>query len=303
MIKTVTAINYLREEVKIKLSDMSPSHGLIITDMSGLGPPKANINTTTISSGDGSIYNSARLDDRNITMNLLFADAPSIEAARQNTYRYFPVKKPITLKIDTDNRSVYTVGYVESNEPTIFNDKESCQISIICPDSHFYSNALNETVFSGIEPDFEFPFSNESLSENLLNFGNIIKPTRSRNIYYDGDDEIGIVIKIHALGDISDITIWNTRTKEKMKIYADKLKTITGSALKKGDDIIINTEDGYKSVKLLREGKYTNIINCIDRFSDWFKLSKGSNTMAFEANAGYNNIVFKIENKISYEGI
>lgn len=302
MIKTVTAINYLREAVKIKLSDMSPSHGLIITDMSGLGPPKANINTTTISSGDGSIYNSARLDDRNITINLLFVDAPSIEAARQNTYRYFPVKKPITLKIDTDNRSVYTVGYVESNEPTIFSDKESCQISIICPDSHFYSNALNETVFCGIEPDFEFPFSNESLSENLLNFGNIMI-NKARNIYYDGDDEIGIVIKIHALGDISDITIWNTRTKEKMKIYADKLKTITGSALKNGDDIIINTEDGYKSVKLLREGKYTNIINCIDRFSDWFKLSKGSNTMAFEADAGNNNIVFKIENKISYEGI
>lgn len=302
MIKTVTAINYLREEVKIKLSDMSPSHGLIITDMSGLGPPKANINTTTISSGDGSIYNSARLDDRNITIKLLFADAPSIEAARQNTYRYFPVKKPITLKIDTDNRSVYTVGYVESNEPTIFSDKESCQISIICPDSHFYSNALNETVFYGIEPDFEFPFSNESLSENLLNFGNIMI-NKARNIYYDGDDEIGIVIKIHALGDISDITIWNTKTKEKMKIYADKLKTITGSALKNGDDIIINTEDGYKSVKLLREGKYTNIINCIDRFSDWFKLSKGSNTMAFEADDGNNNIVFKIENKISYEGI
>lgn len=302
MIKTVTAINYLREEVKIKLSDMSPSHGLIITDMSGLGPPKANINTTTISSGDGSIYNSARLDDRNITIKLLFVDAPSIEAARQNTYRYFPVKKPITLKIDTDNRSVYTVGYVESNEPTIFSDKESCQISIICPDSHFYSNALNETVFYRIEPDFEFPFSNESLSENLLNFGNIMI-NKARNIYYDGDDEIGIVIKIHALGDISDITIWNTKTKEKMKIYADKLKTITGSALKNGDDIIINTEDGYKSVKLLREGKYTNIINCIDRFSDWFKLSKGSNTMAFEADAGNNNIVFKIENKISYEGI
>lgn len=302
MIKTVTAINYLREEVKIKLSDMSPSHGLIITDMSGLGPPKANINTTTISSGDGSIYNSARLDDRNITIKLLFVDAPSIEAARQNTYRYFPVKKPITLKIDTDNRSVYTVGYVESNEPTIFSDKESCQISIICPDSHFYSNALNETVFYRIEPDFEFPFSNESLSENLLNFGNIMI-NKARNIYYDGDDEIGIVIKIHALGDISDITIWNTKTKEKMKIYADKLKTITGSALKNGDDIIINTEDGYKSVKLLREGKYTNIINCIDRFSDWFKLSKGSNTMAFEADDGNNNIVFKIENKISYEGI
>lgn len=302
MIKTVTVINYLREAVKIKLSDMSPSHGLIITDMSGLGPPKGNINTTTISSGDGSIYNSARLDNRNITIKLLFVDAPSIEAARQNTYRYFPVKKPITLKIDTDNRSVYTVGYVESNEPTIFSDKESCQISIICPDSHFYSNALNETVFYGIEPDFEFPFSNESLSENLLNFGNIMI-NKARNIYYDGDDEIGIVIKIHALGDISDITIWNTKTKEKMKIYADKLKTITGSALKNGDDIIINTEDGYKSVKLLREGKYTNIINCIDRFSDWFKLSKGSNTMAFEADAGNNNIVFKIENKISYEGI
>ena len=62
---------------------------------------------------------------------------------------------------ETDNRMCETTGWVESNEPTIFSREEGCQISVICPDPYFYSLSKDSTIFSGIEPALEFPFSNE----------------------------------------------------------------------------------------------------------------------------------------------
>lgn len=302
MIKTITVINYLGEQIKISLSEMHPSHGLVISDISGLGPAKGNISSTSLSNGDGSVYNLARLDERNIVIKIIFDPDSNIETTRQLTYKYFPVKKQIMLKIDTDNRSAYAIGYIESNEPTIFDEMESCQISIICPDPFFYSNEIIETWFYGIEPGFEFPFSNESLSEKLIEFSSIMN-RKARSIYYNGDDEIGITINIHTLGPVGDIVIWDINTKQKITVYADKLKKVTGSSLINGDDIIINSEKGNRYIRLLRAGHYTNIINCIDRYSNWFMLTKGENIFSFEATTGQDNILFRIENRNLYEGV
>ena len=78
MIRSVTVTNYLGEWVKITLADDRPEHGLLIKSIEGLGPAKANINTTYLATNDGSLYNSARLEERNIVMQLYFSDAPRI---------------------------------------------------------------------------------------------------------------------------------------------------------------------------------------------------------------------------------
>ncbi len=305
MIKSITVTNYLGEWVKINLTDDDPEHGLLVKSIEGLGPAKANINTTDLATNDGSLYNSARLDERNIVLQLYFADAPRIEDARQNTYKYFPIKKFLEFLVETDNRIVKTNGYVESNEPDIWSDLESNQISIVCPDPYFYSageNGLNVTIFYGVEPLFEFAFDNNSLDEDLIEFGSIENQTE-RSVYYDGDAEIGITITIHAIGEARNITIYNTGTREIMKIDTDKLEELTGSGIIAGDDIIISTVRGEKSIRLLRRGRYTNILNCLDKGSDWFQLAKGDNIFAYVAEYGSENLEFKIENRIIYEGV
>lgn len=305
MIKSVTVTNYLGEWVKINLMDDEPEHGLLIKSIEGLGPAKASVNTTNLATNDGSLYNSARLEERNIVMQLYFADAPRIEDARQTTYKYFPIKKFLEFLVETDNRIVKTNGYVESNEPDIFSERESAQISIVCPDPYFYSageNGTNITIFYGVEPLFEFEFDNDSLDENLIEFGSIENQTE-RSVYYDGDAEIGVTITIHAIGEARNITIYNTGTREVMRIDTDKLEALTGSGIIAGDDIIITTVRGEKSIRLLRTGRYTNILNCLDKGSDWFQLSKGDNIFAYVAEYGSENLQFKIENRIIYEGI
>lgn len=303
MIKSITVTNYLGESIELEL-DKPDKTGFLITSIEGLGPVKANINMSELSTMDGSKYNSAKAESRNIVLGISFCDTGdiSIEDLRQKTYKYFPLKKPLSLTIKTDNRESMVDGYVESNEPTMFKKQTGTQISIVCPDSYLYSKNTDVTVFSGIEPLFEFPFENNSLVENVMEFGEIRNKTENV-VTYHGDAEIGVTISIHTLGDVEHITIFNTLTREIMKIDTDKLAKHTGSILVNGDEVTICTVKGHKSATLLREGVVYNIINCLNRDADWFQLGKGDNLFAYAVESGNSNVHFTVSNRISYEGV
>lgn len=304
MIKSVTITNHLDESIKLDLFNPEES-GFIIKSIEGLGPVKANINFKELATNDGSIDNSARLSSRNIVMSLQFMESPTIEETRLKSYKYFPIKRNIKFLIETDSRICGTIGRVETNVPTIFSNAEGCQISILCPNPYFYSageNGTNQTIFYGTEPLFEFPFSNESLTEDLIEFGSIENRTEGR-IYYDGDAEIGITIQIHAVGEAEGLVIYNTKTREIMRINDDKLKSLMGSGIQAGDEITITTSRGEKGIYMLRSGVVTNILNSLEKPIKWFQLSKGDNTFAYTASAGLTNLQFRIENKVIYEGV
>lgn len=301
MIKSLTVTNYLGESIKLELRFPEKS-GFLVQSIDGLGPANSSINISEMATNDGGKYNSARCSTRNIVLSLKLLDVPSIETVRQKTYKYFPIKKPLTIAIETDNRVCYATGYVESNEPDIFSKWETTQISIVCPDPYFYSVNKTVTVFSGKEPSFEFPFSNESLTDDKIIIGEIKNETEE-TVFYRGDSEVGVFITIHAIGLCKNITIFNTGTREKMFIDTAKIETLTGSHLIAGDDVYISSVKGDKFVTLFRNGVYTNILNCVSRDSDWFNLTKGDNIFAYSAIEGSEYLQFKIENRIVYEGV
>lgn len=307
MIHSLAVTNYLGDRIRLELG-RPENTGFLIKSITGLGPVKANVNTTEVATNDGSMFNSARLSQRNIVIQMAFVNTvygEDIEEVRQKSYKYFPIKKNVELIIETDNRYVRTKGYIESNEPDIFSKQEGSQISIICPDPYFYSaseDGNNITDFYSIDSVFEFPFSNESLSDPLLIFGEIQIKTEGV-ITYHGDSEIGVMIYIHAIGPATNINIYNTETREVMSINTTKLEALTGKGIVASDDIIINTLKGEKSITLVREGVSYNILNCLDKNTDWFTLVKGDNIFAFTAESGVTNLQFRIENKVIYEGV
>lgn len=307
MIYSLAVTNFLGDRIRLELGKPENT-GFLIKSITGLGPVKANVNTTEVATNDGSMFNSARLSQRNIVIQMVFVNSiygEDIEEIRQKSYKYFPIKKSVELVIETDNRYVRTTGYIESNEPDIFSKQEGTQISIICPDPYFYSaseDGDNVTDFYSIDPMFEFPFSNESLTEPLLVFGEIQIKTEGV-ITYSGDSEIGVMIYIHAIGPAEHINIYNTETREVMTIDTAKLEKLTGRGLIAGDDIVINTLKGEKSITLVRDSVSYNILNCLDKNTDWFTLVKGDNIFAFTADSGVTNLQFRIENKVIYEGV
>ena len=308
MIKKVTVINYLGESLEMPLENPYDC-GFAICSISGLGPVKANINTTDLATDDGSVFNSARALKRNITMSLKFFESSqrTVEDVRQSSYRYFPLKKPLTLIVETDNRLAYCTGYVESNEPDIFSSDERANISIICPDPWFYEyggSGGTIEIFSNIHALFEFEFPSIE-GQDELEFGEY-DDSSSGVLNYEGDVEVGAIITMHMLGNATGIEIFNNTTHQLMSINTDVIATIMadhGGALKAADDIIICTEPGRKGATLRRGGFDYNILNALGINSDWIYLVRGGNLLGFNASSGEENIQMTVESEMAYEGV
>lgn len=304
MIKKIIVTNYLGDKLEMELTRPSAS-GIYIRNITGLGPGQATVNLTEMVSNDGGKFNSARLPSRNIVLTLGFLFDPMIEDVRHKTYRYFPLKRPVTIYVETDRRKGEIVGYVESNEPVIFSKEETTVISVMCPIPYFYSageDGTNVTVFSGIEPLFEFPFSNESLTEDLIEMGNILEITE-KVIYYTGDADVGIFIEATMRGNVHNLVIANETTGQTMSINSNKVQQLTGSDFIYGDVLKISTLRGEKYLTLTREGIVYNIFPALDRSSDWLTLVQGDNVVHYLAETGTYDIQFRVENKILYYGM
>ena len=301
MIRQVSVINHRNERLDIPLSYPEQSE-LVIRKVTGLGPVKANINITDIVTSDGGIFNSARFTDRNITLDLLFY-GEDVEAIRHKIYKFLPVKKKCQLVIEAGHRTSVIDGYVEQVDPNIFSKEEGCTVSIVCPNPYFYANDITYTLFSGVDAGFEFPFCNDSLTDKLLVMGEI--KIRSENIIsYVGDSDVGMTMHIHLIGPVGDITIWNLDLRKRITLLANRVSTlIGGQTFKARDDIIIKTERGEKSITLYRDGNSYNILGALDKGSEWLRLYKGDNVVAFTTTSGNEHLQFRIENKTLYEGV
>lgn len=305
MIKSVIVTNDAKESLQIDLTNPWGS-GFNIASMKGIGPVKAAVNTTALGTQDGAIFNSAHIATRNITMEVYLvptSDGCSIESIRHKSYKFFPVKQPITLTFVTDIRSVAITGFVESNEPDIFQQREKISLSIICPDPYFKGAGDDNTVITSFfanEPSFEFPwFDDNSPSLELSQ----MRLYYEKDIWYEGEIETGAIYQIHAMGSITNPSIYNTETRESFKLDSNRIKDRTGDFIKYGDVITISTIAGDKYVKLTRNAKEYNIMSAIDKNSDWLELKHGDNMFAFNADSGKDNIQLTIYAPMLYEGV
>ena len=314
MVTALKVTNYLGETLSIDPFDPESS-GFLITDIKGITPNKADINFTSITTNDGGLYNSARIGTRNITMKLVYFPHPTIEQTRLLSYKYFPVKRPITLEFKTENRQAQIQGYVESNDINIFTKTEYSSISVVCPDPYFYSTGPDgeiDVVFAGTAPKMRFSFPSKSEGGTIVDGrGNTTKALlmgdiqtfREQVLTYNGDSEIGAEIIFRALGAVGNVTIYNRITNESMMVNADKIAELTGSGIIAGDVITIYTYRGNKQVLLLRNGITTNIINCLDKNTVWLQIRKGDNVFAFSATSGAIDLQVEIKTKTIYEGL
>lgn len=130
-----------------------------------------------------------------------------------------------------------------------------------------------------------------------------IRKVAEHTFTYDGDAETGVVMILKANAEVDDIRIYDIITGEYFAIDATKIETITGTKFDYGDEIHISTVSGDKYVRLLRNGIWTNIINCVDRGSTWFVVRPGLNTFAYNVDTGLVNLDFKITYNVAYQGV
>lgn len=181
MIKTVTVTNYVGDSLEISMANPYIS-GLAITNIDGIASLDATINTTDVATNDGAVYNSARVNTRNIVLTLkpITTDTQIIEQGRLKIYKYFPVKKYLTLAFVTDTRHVQIHGYVESSEAEVFSELETVQISIICPNPYFEDFEPQIVDFFSVDNNFKFPFTGPKF-DDIITLNNYLQYRKTPN--------------------------------------------------------------------------------------------------------------------------
>lgn len=301
MIDSIVVTNHLGESMTLELANPEKS-GLAVLGIEGLGPSKADVSMFNQAGADGGFFNSARANSRNILLRLQFVGSSPVELTRAKTYKYFPVKRKINIKIYTTNRNVEVDGYVESNEPEIWRKDPGTVISVMCPSAYFTDlDGPLVTTFASITPTFEFPFSNEGESP-VLQMGTI-NQLSSSSVVYTGDASVGVEIYIYAYGFAEGITITLVETGQVMSISDAQIATITGDTIDNGDVIVISTVRGNTFARLTRAGVTHNIRNALGTYPPWFKLEVGDNQFSFAATTGLTVLDFEIKCDLLYYGV
>lgn len=218
MIQSVIFTNRFGKTFRCELGDSVSNGGIAITNITGIGPGASDIHVSEIATSDGGLYRSSRNKTRHITFNITLVDYVDdlgyhdAEEARMHVYDFFHIKHKIRAIFVTDKRNLGIYGYVDTLDVAVFSSSETVQISLTCPEYYFYEiGPTGDSITADIPTAgmFEFPFSNESLRNPLIQFGDVDNVCEFV-FDYGGDAETGFDIVIEFLGSVvSELTITN----------------------------------------------------------------------------------------------
>lgn len=261
-----------------------------VTEIQGLNPPDATINTSQVALIDGAKFNSAKLNMR--TINVAFAIEYEAAKNRIEVFKVLKSKQWVKLYYNGDYRQVFITGYIQSIGITYFAMKQIVTCAILCPSPYF--NEAQEIVDSlvNIISSFHFPFS--STAEPQLVMGNISNDI-GMVVENDGDVDTGIIMVLYARTPVSNPKVYNYITKDFIGVQYD---------MEAGDQITIDTRKGEKSVTLLRSGVETNLFNYLMQGSTWLQLDANGSTFVHEVGTGEaSSLNLTIKHYNLFEGV
>ena len=261
-------------------TNVSNSTGFVIDKIDGLGPVDADVNMSEMAI-DGDHYNSSRVGKRNIVLTLKFYSetGTGIEEVRHKSYELFPKHVPIYLEVETDERTVYSVGYVEKNEPDIFSSESGNEVSILCEDPKMYGDHEEVSLSVGEET---IEYEGEVESATVFEF------------------EIGTAI-IAAVSDGTPAFTLSCSKPDGTSQSIDIFTPVEGYAV--GDKLRLSCLPGKKAF-VWTDGADVdhNSLNLISQNPDWITLKPGNNSIRVDdPNSALSSIVMIYDN--CYEGV
>lgn len=280
-------------ELKVKndkgeVLNLSTSPKYTVYKVTGLQPPAVAINSSSNATTDGSTVNSLRAGTRNIVVYMALEG--DVETSRIELYKYFPLKRRITLYFKNGSRDVNIEGYVEVIECDLFAKKQIAQVSILCPQPYFKAAEELVSYFSDISALFQFPFS---MAAEGVEISSITRNVR-KSIINTGDVESGLIIDLYAVGEVLNPVIYDVFQRTHIKLMFKMLA---------GDRIVINTNAGAKSISLIRGGVTSNVMGYMYPDSTWLTLGAGDNVFTYECDSGSDNLQLTFTASILYGGV
>jgi phage-related protein len=276
------------ENEKHEQLELTNNENYDVISIDGLNPPAALINMIEISGVDGAHFNSSRINTRNIVI-MINIKAP-VEKNRIALYAYFKAKRYVKVIYRNESRDVYAEGYVETFENDLFTMLQQPQISIICPNPFWLSSQDTSVEFSSTQALFEFPMDNPV---GGLEFSSIDRLTTT--LINAGEVATGGIIRLRATSDgVQSPTFYNRTTGAYFGL---------STSMQEGDEIVINTLTGEKSVKRIRSGTETNLLSLRTSGSAWIVFEPGENEISYSATHGQAYLKVSVELTQKFEGV
>jgi Phage tail protein RIFT-related domain len=234
-----------------------------VTNITGLDPVKASVNTSPFGSVDGSAYTGSSVQSRNIVLTLHPNpnwDNWTYESLRRLIYSYFIPKRSTRLIFYSDDLvPVEISGIVESVEVNQFSKDPEIQVSIVCPEPYF--TALNPEVITG----------------QSVRPGGVIA-----TIDYDGNVEAGIYVKVTHVSTPAPTYI-GIQIGDPEISHANVTATVSASKYFEMSSIPMQK---YVQNIDLGTGVITNLLSKIQAGSLWPTLQPGENHFSVITDAG-----------------
>lgn len=263
-------------------------NGNYYLEVQGLNPPQASVITTKIAGMNGSLYNSASTNNRNLVLSIQILK--NVETNRIALYDYLKVGEWVKCYYSNNSRNVYIEGYVETFEDNFFVQNQTVQASIVCPQPYF--RQIDDVIsdISNVSYLFEFPFAIDEPGVAFSEFNEFL----IANVINNGDITTGIIIQLTASGTVENPSIINAGTRERF---------ILDFTMVAGDLITINTVEGQMDITLLRDGIESNIINSVVDGSVWLQVPAGTSSYTYRADTGLDDLRITFQPVTLYQGV
>lgn len=276
------------ENNKGDLLQLTNNRSYNLISIEGLLSPPVEISSITATNRDGSIPTNIRAADR--TINISVAPKSPVEDSRQKLYKFFPIKKEVTIYFRNDKRDLKISGIVEAIDGSLFEATQIIEIVIRCYNPFFKNKNESNIQLSQVISNFEFPFS---IEEEGIEFSYIDKQL-SRIIENTGEIETGLIIELEAMGTVENPIIYNADNRSSFGL---------NFTMQAGDKIIIDTNTGTKKAELIRDGKTSNIINSIKKDNTWLNLPTGSTVFTYSCDSGEENLYINFKFYLMFAGV
>lgn len=259
-----------------------------ITEIQGLSPAEATINTDEVALMDGATFNSAKIGTR--TIDIAFCINGNAEKGRLKAYKVLQPKKTVRFYYSTSEISVFIDGIVKNVQVGHFDANQLITVTLFCLSPFFKNDEEISDVLSSVRPTFHFPFPSNSLK---LVFG--VREALSNVVVTNkGTAETGLTIELYALGEVRNPKVYNYVTQDFIGL---------SGTMQAGDLITITTGVGEKAIKLTRNGVTTNAFNMIADGSSWLQLPVEGAVFVYTAESGFSALTVTIKHYNLFEGV
>lgn len=285
------------------LSGFSP---FLLAKVDGLYTVENNLKITKNAMSDGGTFQGSTAKVRNIVLTIM--DEPNHvwrQDSRDLLYRLFSKDSVGRLTYQENNDRRYIDYRVESIKMSAWK-KRTYTVSLLCEDPLFYAEEPVRQDMANWVAAFEFEHEFTEIiydSEDQYVSGGEELGYRSavRNVEIVNDtnaEGIGLTITIKCMGAVTNPKIVKIETDEHIAVGTDANPLY----LRYGDVLTITTADNKKHVRLLRDGTETEINQYISEDTDFIQLTRGVNTIGYEAASGEANMEISLAYTPTYEG-